>query len=119
MHRKLTVILVAIVALVAFAGTMAIAADPPGEIVIDKVMKKKTAVKFNHAKHGETIDCLKCHHKAENKDVIKSCFECHGKDEAANDPTSSKKDNPFHIQCAGCHKEEGKGPAKCKECHPK
>ena len=31
----------------------------------------------------------------------------------------SLKKNPFHINCVGCHKEQGAGPAKCDECHPK
>jgi hypothetical protein len=24
-----------------------------------------------------------------------------------------------HTNCKGCHKAAGKGPTKCKECHPK
>ena len=120
MHRKLTVIMVAIVVALAFVATMAVAADAPKQITIDKVAAKKSGVTFNHETHAADIDCLKCHHKAASKDAIdKGCFDCHGSDAAANDPTSSKKDNPFHITCKGCHKEQAKGPTKCGECHPK
>jgi hypothetical protein len=31
----------------------------------------------------------------------------------------SLKKNHYHINCVGCHKESGAGPAKCDECHPK
>lgn len=119
MTRKLAIIMIALAVAVAFAASMAIAADPPAQVTIDKVANKKSAVTFDHAKHGETIDCFKCHHKSSDKGAIKSCFDCHGSDPAASDPTSGKKDNPFHMQCKECHKAEGKGPTKCKECHPK
>jgi len=118
MTRKLAVIMIAVAVAVAFAASMAVAGDPPATVTIDKAAAKKSAVTFDHAKHSGTIDCLKCHHKAENKDVVKGCFECHGVDSAATDPASSKKDNPFHALCKGCHKAEGQGPTKCKECHP-
>ncbi|MDF1535392.1 MAG: cytochrome c3 family protein [bacterium] len=117
MSRKLAVVLIAIVVATAFAASMAIAGDPPAQVTIDKSLAKKGAVTFDHAKHSETIDCMKCHHKAASKEEVKSCFECHGKDPAANDPASGKADNPFHVQCKGCHKEQAKGPTKCKECH--
>ena len=119
MTRKLAVIMIAVAVAVAFAASMAIAGDPPGTVTIDKVAAKKPGVTFDHATHSETIDCLKCHHKAASKDDIKGCFECHGTDPAATDPTSSKKDNPFHALCKECHKAEAKGPTKCDECHPK
>ncbi len=119
MGRKLAVIMVAVVAAVVFAASIAVADDAPGQIVIDKVVNKKSGVAFDHKEHSDSIDCLKCHHKAESKDTVKNCFDCHGKDPAANDPTSMKKDNPFHLQCKGCHKEKDKGPTKCGDCHKK
>ena len=119
MSRKLAVIMIALAVTIAFAASMAIAGDPPAQITIDKAMAKKPGVTFDHAKHAGTIDCMKCHHSAASKEEIKSCFECHGKDPAASDPTSGKKDNPFHASCKACHKEQAKGPTKCKECHVK
>ena len=119
MSRKLAVIMIALAVAMAFAASMAVAGDPPAQITIDKAMAKKPGVTFDHAKHADTIDCMKCHHSAASKEEIKSCFECHGKDPAASDPTSGKKDNPFHASCKACHKEQAKGPTKCKECHVK
>ncbi len=121
MSRKISVVLVALMMAIAFAATMAVAGDPPTQITIDKVADKKPGVPFDHAEHADSIDCLKCHHKDASKESIdKDCFECHGKDPAANDPTSTKSTvNPFHILCKGCHKDEGKGPTKCSDCHVK
>ncbi len=83
-------IVVALITVVAFAGT-AFAAD-----VID--MKK--GVKFTHKKHQELLkDCKKCHEKAPGK------IEGLGKEWA-------------HKTCKGCHETGKKGPATCKGCHP-
>ena len=112
MSRKLTVIMIALAVAMAFAASMAIAGDPPTQITIDKGMDKKPAVAFDHTKHADSIDCMKCHHAAASKEEIKSCFECHGKDAAA----ATVKD-AFHKSCKDCHKEMAKGPTKCKECH--
>ena len=121
MSRKISVILVALMVAFAFAATMAVAGDPPAKITIDQVANKKPGVTFDHAKHSGSIDCLKCHHTAASKDAVdKSCFECHGKDPNAPDPTvSSSKDNPFHALCKACHKEQAKGPTMCADCHVK
>ena len=114
MNRKMAVILIAISVVMAFAVTMSIAADPPAQITIDKGMDKKSGVAFNHELHAEAFDCFKCHHASKTKEEIKSCFECHGKD--ANAPNVK---DAFHKSCNACHKEQGKGPTKCSECHPK
>ena len=121
MSRTITVVLLALMVAFAFVATTAIAGDPPaGEVTIDTVANKKPGVTFSHSTHAESIDCLKCHHKAASKDAVdKGCFECHGVDAAATDPTSSKKDNPFHALCKACHKEQAKGPTKCADCHKK
>jgi hypothetical protein len=117
MTRKFAVIMIAVAVAMAFAFSMAVAGDAPTTVTIDKAAAKKPPVTFDHTKHSETIDCLKCHHKAASKDAVVGCFDCHGKDAAASDPSSSKKDNPFHALCKVCHKAEAKGPTKCKECH--
>jgi hypothetical protein len=113
MSRKLAIILIAIAVAMAFAASMAVAGDPPTQTTIDKGMDKKSGVAFNHANHVDRADCFKCHHASKTKEEIKSCFECHGKDESA----PSVKD-AFHKSCIACHKEQAKGPTKCKECHP-
>ena len=120
MNRKLAVILIAMVVAVAFVGTMtyAVAGTPPDTVLIDKAKNKKPGVNFPHKVHGETIDCLKCHHTAKSQTEAESCFNCHGKLPDIPDPgISSPKNNPFHILCKSCHKELGEGPTKCKECH--
>lgn len=82
-------VFVALLAVVAFAGTVC-AAD---------VMEFKKGVKFNHKAHQEMLkDCKKCHEKAPGK------IEGFGKDFA-------------HKTCKGCHAEGKKGPTSCKECH--
>ena len=113
MSRKVAVIMISIAVAMAFAASMAVAGDPPAKMTIDKGAEKKSGVAFDHAKHADSIDCMKCHHASKTKEEIKSCFECHGPDASA----PSGKD-AFHKSCTACHKSEGKGPTKCKECHP-
>jgi hypothetical protein len=82
-------IIIAMFALVAFAGT-AFAAD---------VIEMKKGVKFNHKAHQATAgDCKKCHEQAPGK------IAGFGKDWA-------------HKNCKGCHADMKKGPTSCKECH--
>lgn len=82
--------IVAMIAVVAFAGTVC-AAD---------VIEMKKGVKFNHKAHQEKVgDCKKCHSKGPGK------IEGFGKDAAHKDA------------CKGCHAEMKKGPTACKECH--
>lgn len=83
--------LVALLAMVAFAGT-AFAGD---------VIEMKKGVKFNHKAHQEALkDCTKCHAKAEGGKI-----EGFGKDLAHKNA------------CKGCHTDMKKGPTSCKECH--
>ena len=83
-------VIVAMFALVAFAGT-AFAAD---------VIELKKGVKFAHKAHQEMLkDCTKCHVKAEGGKI-----EGFGKDIA-------------HKTCKGCHTDMKKGPTSCKDCH--
>lgn len=81
--------LIAMFALVAFAGT-AFAAD---------VLDLKKGVKFPHKKHQQVLmDCKKCHEKGPGK------IADFGKEWA-------------HKTCKGCHTDMKKGPTSCKECH--
>ena len=59
---------------------------------------------------------------------VATCGSCHIDPEKAETPKCSnkkKKDNPYHINCIGCHKAakaedaEIKAPTKCTACHPK
>jgi cytochrome c553 len=128
MTRKMFIVMVALFAAVAFAASVAVAADPPGKVTVDKAKDKKGAVTFDHAAHMKAYPkCVECHHEAKDEaavKAIKSCFECHGKDpKAKGDLKAKNNDNPMHKNCVGCHKElkkaksDSKAPTKCKDCH--
>jgi cytochrome c553 len=119
MGRKTVIILTLFAMVICSAALVALAqGDAADVITINKAQAKKPPVVFPHKVHAEANDCTVCHHNAKGKDDAGSCFECHGKDPSAPDPSSaSAKDNPFHNLCRGCHKEQGKGPNKCGDCH--
>ncbi|WP_029898214.1 acidic tetraheme cytochrome c3 TmcA [Desulfohalovibrio reitneri] len=83
------------------------------------------ASKFDHDLHmGEIPDCTVCHHyyedgqKVEGADSIgMACSDCHslGGDETNSVPLREA----YHVQCAGCHEQQGKGPVACGQCHVK
>jgi len=116
--RAKSVLILSALFLTAIFATSQVLADMPDIIVIDNVQAKKAAVPFPHNQHSEAFECVTCHHTSQEKEDIPGCFTCHGVDPAIPDPTvSSKKENPFHIRCAGCHKEMAAGPTKCSGCH--
>jgi hypothetical protein len=119
MTRKIIACSLAIIFITAITSALAIAhGNMPDVITIDKAQAKKPPVVFPHEKHSEDIACVKCHHTITKKEEADSCFECHGKDpDIPNPSVASAKENPFHILCKGCHKEQAKGPTKCAECH--
>ena len=107
----------------------------PENITIKDCATKKAPVEFTHKAHFELAACVDCHHTNEGLTVenfaemeVPTCGSCHIEPEKAETPkcaNSSKKTNPFHIQCISCHKEavakdaESTAPTKCKQCHPK
>jgi nitrate/TMAO reductase-like tetraheme cytochrome c subunit len=117
------------VALVAFAG------DLPENITIDQCATKKAPVEFSHKAHFEYATCVDCHHTSEGLTLenaaemeVATCGSCHIEPEKAETPKCSdktKKGNPYHINCIGCHKEikaekaDTTAPTSCKACHPK
>ena len=120
MKRKTAIILTLFAIVIGSATiTLAMHSTLAEVFTIDKAQSKKPPVSFNHMDHGDRLDCSVCHHNVEKGSMDgNSCFECHGKDPNANDPSvSSAKENPFHIRCKGCHTEQKKGPTKCGECH--
>jgi hypothetical protein len=68
-----------------------------------------------------------CHHTnegltADSGGEVEKCTACHLDPEDAATPSCSEmspKKNPYHLNCMGCHKTEGKGPTKCDDCHAK
>lgn len=102
MKKMLVVLLLA-----ALAAPVAFAAGGPEEVKFDT---KMGTVTFDHAGHQEIeSDCTSCHHMGMDSGT---CKDCHGVDDAA-----PKAKDAFHDLCTGCHKDQGAGPTKCKECH--
>jgi hypothetical protein len=128
--KKAILVLAAVAFLATAIFSGAIAADAPESFTIDYLQNKKPPVKFPHLKHSKDngIECNVCHHKLKEGADPRACKKCHVKgavtkvDEGdAPDPCFNEKctKNIFHERCKGCHKEKGKGPTKCKECHVK
>ena len=110
-----------------FVGAIVVAGTGDEVISLDGCGEKKAAVEFPHKAHQEVTECTTCHHTAEgltaDSDVeVKSCKSCHLNPENAETPSCSEMSmskNPYHKMCISCHKEQGKGPTKCNDCHPK
>jgi hypothetical protein len=47
------------------------------------------------------------------------CILCHRTDHPSKNNILTRFDNPriAHYFCKGCHREVGKGPTECHECH--
>jgi mono/diheme cytochrome c family protein len=79
-------------------ASVAVAVDAPKE---PKVLEaKQGAVTFKHTTHA-----------------AQKCAVCHG--EGAPKAIGKMEKEKAHGLCLECHKKEGKGPAKCGECHKK
>lgn len=107
-------------------AVVAVAHHGPETAVLDDAADKKGPVTFPHAAHVEAVaDCSTCHHTmegltAESDQDVKPCAACHLDPEEAGTPSirqMSMSKNPYHMSCIGCHKDEGKGPTKCNDCH--
>jgi hypothetical protein len=87
---------------------------------------QRPPARFAHDAHNDKAgiaECVACHHAGSNGKIAAGessegtpCSECHPV-EAKNGRTPLMR--AFHQQCQGCHKQEGKGPLACAECHPK
>ena len=87
---------------------------------------QRTPAVFNHDSHNETAeieDCSGCHHLYEDGQLMEDessedqqCSECHGFSDEGSKPGLTKA---FHLNCKGCHLEQGAGPILCGECHVK
>lgn len=79
---------------------------------------------FVHDEHNEKAgveDCVLCHHGGSDgvQDTSMStegipCSDCHDVKPASN---MTGLTNAYHGQCIGCHREQGKGPLACSQCH--
>lgn len=92
-------------------GTLAAAEDifnrpitPAQDLLI--FPNSKGEVVFRHSKHLKSLkehECIRCH-RIENPTLknIQSRFEDH---------------RIAHSFCKGCHRDQGKGPTECHQCH--
>lgn len=119
-------LLVIVLILAAFVSP-ALSQDPVISLNHKELGKhERPIVDFNHEKHAEKIDCLKCHHDYDaymnNRGGDgQPCSTCH--DIAAKQEMPSLKD-AYHGQCKSCHENminQGKatGPVTCGGCHVK
>lgn len=47
-----------------------------------------------------------------------SCIPCHNTDTPTKENKMSRFDQRLaHYFCKGCHREKGRGPTECHECH--
>jgi len=97
-------------------------------IVDNKVFEnpQRPPAAFKHDEHNENAaieECNICHHIYKDGKLLEDessedqlCSECHNLTASGNQPALRKA---FHINCKGCHKENGDGPIMCGECHKK
>ncbi len=87
--------------------------------------RQRPGVTFSHAKHFESMDCVKCHHFYVNGENVwdesreTNCAACHG---PKAEGSKMGLMEAFHENCVGCHREikpaTGKTvPLACGECH--
>jgi hypothetical protein len=105
--KKFLLLLTATIFISTIATTVIAVTNGPSEV---KYTPKMGTVTFNHTAHQGLADCTTCHHTGD----YAQCKSCHG-----ISPEAPKAKNAFHKQCKDCHKEDKKGPTKCKECHIK
>jgi hypothetical protein len=98
----------------------------PTTITIDAAAAKQPGVSFDHHKHSTSLadSCDTCHHTqqgltAESDANVQKCSTCHldPKGDVPSMRAAGLKDNPFHVACISCHREQKKGPTTCKQCH--
>lgn len=120
--------------------------DPPGTVILDKLVHLYSAAEFDHEYHTEIADdCTWCHHHSVGiPNTDERCFKCHNSDDVldsvscgschAVQPFSAQylkvkeaerdiyhMDKPglkaaYHFKCLNCHLEMG-GPEGCEDCH--
>ncbi|OIQ50773.1 Acidic cytochrome c3 precursor [Pseudodesulfovibrio hydrargyri] len=121
-------LLTVILLVVAYMAPAAFSQDDMTQVPADGFAKlERPRVPFMHDAHNEKAgleDCVVCHH-SKNDDGTRNmeessegepCSSCHAE---KRDDGGTPLMRAYHLQCQGCHKEQGKGPVACAECHPK
>ncbi len=128
------------------SGSLAQAADMPGQVELDALVEVFESVDFDHDMHidlgedcsvchhhttgtGTTDDrCIRCHADSDEAEIV-SCRNCHAKEPFSAESINTEAldryqfhiDTPglkaaYHWNCVGCH-EEMDGPTGCEDCH--
>lgn len=109
MRDRLDIILVLV--LVCFASPLP--AEAEYSVRVDPITKEryfvftssKGNIRFNHEQH-----------QAEMK--VESCLPCHKTKTPTKEHTMSRiNQQTAHTFCRGCHRDKGRGPVECHECH--
>ena len=113
----ITAIVLFIVGVVCYAAFPNKAPEEPVRIMLKSIAGN---ILFSHKGHtsedGYGIACDDCHHLFEDDGAKPSaCGECHEVDSDEED--LPKRSDAFHMQCIGCHDDEGSAPTKCAGCH--
>lgn len=101
----------------------------PDDVVLNAAgaKAKQAPVQFPHALHVKSVEsCDTCHHNHEGMTSaanveVATCASCHLKPEEGVPGIlqAGLRNNPYHIKCISCHREESKGPTACADCHPR
>ncbi|MBI5484236.1 MAG: cytochrome c3 family protein [Deltaproteobacteria bacterium] len=79
--------------------------DPATNATVFVFKADRGDVRFNHDLHRNEL-------KAE------SCIPCHKTKTPTKEHTMTRFDQRIaHYFCKGCHREMGRGPVECHECH--
>ncbi|MEJ2182387.1 MAG: cytochrome c3 family protein [Nitrospirota bacterium] len=135
-----TVFLAAVVLLPAWLARAGQGGPPPGAIVLDSLVDRYQAVRFDHPMHVMLAgECAKCHHthptaastcngchdvapeqfRQTAKAAFLPCGSCHGKAGGASVEVPSLK-VAYHRACFSCHRDMGVlgAPENCAlTCH--
>ncbi len=111
---------IVIALVVVVISSLALAQDPPSTIKIDRIENLYKASNFDHKGHVEVSDsCKTCHHTyKKGAGPVKPCFDCHKAEVDENNPEMIGYKGALHLQCMGCHKENGIDNS-CVSCHEK
>jgi hypothetical protein len=92
-----------------------IALAEPADIFTRKILPAKNLLIFPNAK-GEVVFSHSIHLKSLSKE---ECIRCHRIEHPTLESIQSRFENHrvAHNFCTGCHRDLGKGPTECHQCH--
>lgn len=86
-------------------GEYIVRIDPATKELYFIIISSKGNIRFNHERHQSRMK-------------TESCLPCHKTPTPTKEHTMTRFDQRgAHSFCKGCHRESGKGPVECHECH--